>query len=311
MLTQELLAEGAHIATQALSAGPAFRSRSAAVARCVRRQHLIVAPTNPGAHPHPQYAHTSTNTCRNPSLPRHMEAPHSRPLHHHPLFPHPQKHEKPLTPHPPPTKNTSKPIISSPPLRGTPRRASHPLPSPLPTTLRAQTPRPAIPHPSLIIAPPLSHSPHPFTPPTPAPSKHFLLTHNPSTPAHVCFTSLSSVHCLKHCCQFCMHVGPLRWQNPTKTYIPPGTCIELLTPPLSRVGQDEHESNSYDVSLFNRFRAKTFEPTQLSFTQCSLVSLPIVIVDIDISLCACDPLRLETLLAAGQSGRLHSHQCTS
>jgi len=32
MLTQELLAEGAVIATQALSAGPAFRSRSAAVA---------------------------------------------------------------------------------------------------------------------------------------------------------------------------------------------------------------------------------------------------------------------------------------
>lgn len=79
-------------------------------------------------------------------------------------------------------------------------------------------------------------------------------------------------------------------------YIPPGTCTELLTPPLSHVGQDEHESNSYDVSLFNRFRAKTFEPAQLSFTRCSLVSLPIVIADIDISLFACDPLRLETLL---------------
>jgi hypothetical protein len=47
MLTQELLAEAAVIATQALSAGPAFHSRSAAVALVVRRQHLIVPQTNP------------------------------------------------------------------------------------------------------------------------------------------------------------------------------------------------------------------------------------------------------------------------
>jgi hypothetical protein len=40
MLTQELLAEAAVIATQALSAGPAFHSRSSAVALVVRKQHL-------------------------------------------------------------------------------------------------------------------------------------------------------------------------------------------------------------------------------------------------------------------------------
>jgi hypothetical protein len=45
MLTQELLAEAAVIATQALSAGRAFHSRSAAVAPVVRRQHLIVPQT--------------------------------------------------------------------------------------------------------------------------------------------------------------------------------------------------------------------------------------------------------------------------
>jgi len=43
MLTQELLAEAAVIATQALSAGPAFHSRSAAVALVVRRQHLTTS----------------------------------------------------------------------------------------------------------------------------------------------------------------------------------------------------------------------------------------------------------------------------
>jgi predicted RNA methylase len=79
-------------------------------------------------------------------------------------------------------------------------------------------------------------------------------------------------------------------------YIPPGTCTELLTPPLSRVGQDEEGSGGYDVSLFNRFRAKTFEPAQLSFTQISLVSHPVVIANIDVSSCACDPHRLESLL---------------
>ena len=91
----ELLAKGAVIATQALSAGPAFRSRSAAVARCVRRQHLIVAPTNPGAQPALQYAHSSTKNCGNPSLTDDIEAPHISPpfcpLHHHPLFGHVNK----------------------------------------------------------------------------------------------------------------------------------------------------------------------------------------------------------------------------
>jgi hypothetical protein len=43
MLTQELLAEAAVIATQALSAGPAFHSRSSAVALVVRKQHLSTA----------------------------------------------------------------------------------------------------------------------------------------------------------------------------------------------------------------------------------------------------------------------------
>ena len=79
-------------------------------------------------------------------------------------------------------------------------------------------------------------------------------------------------------------------------YIPPGTCTELLTPPLSRVGQDESESDGFDVSLFNRFRAKTFEPAQLSFTRMSLASIPIVIASVDISLCAHDPDLLQSLL---------------
>ncbi len=78
-------------------------------------------------------------------------------------------------------------------------------------------------------------------------------------------------------------------------YIPPGTCTELLTPPLSHVGQDK-ESAGFDVSLFNRFRAKTFEPVQLSFTRMCLVSEPVVIARIDVSLCAQDPLHLESLL---------------
>jgi predicted RNA methylase len=79
-------------------------------------------------------------------------------------------------------------------------------------------------------------------------------------------------------------------------YIPPGSCTELLTPPLSRVGQSEEESMGYDVSLFNRFRAKTFEPAQLSFTRMSMVSVPVPIASIDISLCAEDPHHLESLL---------------
>jgi type II protein arginine methyltransferase len=79
-------------------------------------------------------------------------------------------------------------------------------------------------------------------------------------------------------------------------YIPPGSCTELLTPPLSRIGQCEQESVGYDISLFNRFRAKTFEPAQLSFTRKSMVSVPVVIASIDISLCAGDPHLLESLL---------------
>ncbi len=79
-------------------------------------------------------------------------------------------------------------------------------------------------------------------------------------------------------------------------YIPPGTCTELLTPPLSHVGQDEEGRGGYDVSLFNRFRAKTFEPAQLSFTEITLVSHPVVIANIDISSCACEPHRLDSLL---------------
>ena len=121
MLTQELLAEGAHIATQALSAGPAFRSRSAAVARCVRRQHLIVAPTNPGAQPALQYAHSSTKNCRNPSLTHDIEAPHISPpfcpLLHHPLFGDVKKQQKPLTVTPLPPGSLVVHSVSRPPLQ--------------------------------------------------------------------------------------------------------------------------------------------------------------------------------------------------
>ena len=76
MLTQELLAEAAVIATQALSAGPAFHSRSAAVALVVRRQHLIVPQTKAvtgAARMHPQ---TPSKICTNPSLSVRMQAPH-------------------------------------------------------------------------------------------------------------------------------------------------------------------------------------------------------------------------------------------
>jgi hypothetical protein len=68
MLTQELLAEAAVIATQALSARPAFHSRSAAVAPVVRRQHLIVPQTNPAMAGVRGYSQTRTKKCTNPSL---------------------------------------------------------------------------------------------------------------------------------------------------------------------------------------------------------------------------------------------------
>jgi type II protein arginine methyltransferase len=79
-------------------------------------------------------------------------------------------------------------------------------------------------------------------------------------------------------------------------YIPPGTCTELLTPPLSYVGHDDNSNAGYDVSLFNRFRANTFEFAQLSFTRMSLMSDPVAIASIDIAVCASNPLHLESLL---------------
>ena len=67
MLTQELLAEAAVIATQALSAGPAFHSRSAAVALVVRKQHLtyqgtVVGPTADKSR-HTGFLYSNSNTA--------------------------------------------------------------------------------------------------------------------------------------------------------------------------------------------------------------------------------------------------------
>ena len=76
MLTQELLAEAAVIATQALSAGPAFHSRSAAVALVVRRQHLIVPQTKAVTVVEHRHQQTRTKIGTNPSLCVRMQAPH-------------------------------------------------------------------------------------------------------------------------------------------------------------------------------------------------------------------------------------------
>jgi hypothetical protein len=76
MLTQELLAEAAVIATQALSAGPAFHSRSAAVALVVRRQHLIVPQTKAVTQLARMHSQTRSKICTNPSLCVRMQAPH-------------------------------------------------------------------------------------------------------------------------------------------------------------------------------------------------------------------------------------------
>ena len=88
MLTQELLAEAAVIATQALSAGPAFHSRSAAVALVVRRQHLIVPQTKAVTHAERMHLQTPSKIYTNPSLSVHIQAPHlsppSRPAHSRP-----------------------------------------------------------------------------------------------------------------------------------------------------------------------------------------------------------------------------------
>lgn len=109
------------------------------------------------------------------------------------------------------------------------------------------------------------------------------------------FDAISSLQAAQLCDSRTIFVPACYVIHAALLYIPPGTCTELLTPPLSRVAQDE-ENDGFDVSLFNRFRAKTFEPAQLSFTHMSLVSHAVVIASIDLSQCARNPFHLDSML---------------